>query len=116
MSLPFPSLDFQGRTTLTVNDIANKLRYTPEHVIGLIECGELVSVNGSRSVETRMSYRVPIEAYREFIRSRMTAPFKETCFSKLTLTQLMTLAGELQAAIATKREVEKHQTQLFEDA
>jgi len=116
MSLPFPSLDFPERKILTVTNVAEKLHYTCEHIIGLIEEGTLVGIDGSAEKGSRMSHRIPIESYRDFIRKRMSGPFKETAFSKLTLTQLITLRDEITVAIAMKREVEKQQAELFQDA
>jgi len=110
----FPSLQFPGMTILTVDKIAKKLGYSCEHIIGLLEEGVLVGIDGSTKPMSRMSYRIPIDAYNQFIRQRMTAPWVETPFTKLSLEDLLTMRSELDAAIELKRETEKKQPDLFE--
>lgn len=55
--LTFPELEFaKDRTALTVAECARKLGYTEEHIIGLIECGQIEAINGATKFET---VRVP---------------------------------------------------------
>lgn len=55
--LSFPELEFgPDRTALTVAECARKLGYTDEHVISLIECGQLTALNCATKFDT---VRVP---------------------------------------------------------
>ena len=70
----YPSLNFPGRSTLRVQEIAAKLRIHPKHVIDLIIEGKFGSVDVCGLNASRSCYRIPIEAYREFISSSTTLP------------------------------------------
>lgn len=74
LAFPFASLDFEGFTILTVDQIATKLRYTPQHILNLVEQGELVAIDGKSRGATRRDCRVAIEEYRAFIMKRLTGP------------------------------------------
>lgn len=100
-TFPFASLDFKGRTILSVEDIATKLLWTTRHIRNLIEAGELVAINGAtRPEETRAAPRVPIEAYQAFIFKRMTAPFRKEFIATLPRTVRVELIAELKASLA----------------
>lgn len=80
----FASLDFPAdRVILTVAEIAEKIRYTVQHVLNLIETGELTALNGAGKYATRGSMRVPIESYRDFIVRRMTGPMRAEFIANL---------------------------------
>lgn len=70
-SIP-PSFDFTGRTSLTLQEIADKLACTSEHVIHLIEDGSLPAIDIKGPGAKRNLWRVPVESYRQFIASRMS--------------------------------------------
>lgn len=72
-TFPFPSLDFPGRTTVTVSEIAEKLGYDRKHVQNWIEDGSLFVFDGKREGRTKSSIRVPLECYRAFVIQRMSA-------------------------------------------
>lgn len=74
LSFPFASLDFEGFTSLTVDQIAVKLRKTPKHILNLVEQGELVSVDCKSKGVTRRDCRIPIECWRAFVMKRLTGP------------------------------------------
>ena len=78
LAFPFASLDFEGFTTLTVDQIAAKLRFTTQHILNLVEQGELVAVDGKGRDVSRRSCRVPLENYRAFILARLTGPAPQT--------------------------------------
>lgn len=71
-AFPFPSLDFPGRTTVKVSEIAEKLRFHRRHIFHLIEDGSLPVLDGKRNNANKSSIRVPIEAYRAFVIQRMS--------------------------------------------
>ncbi len=74
LSFPFPSLDFEGRTTLTVREIAEKLGWTVKHICDLIDEGKIGSIDGRSTGARRASYRVPIESYHDWIITSFTLP------------------------------------------
>ena len=66
--LEFPSLAFPGRKALTVGEICAVLDVCENHVLNLIESGQLVSINvacGSRNHP-----RIPIESWHAFLKAR----------------------------------------------
>lgn len=77
LSFPFPSLDFEGHSILTVGQIADKLGYTSTHILNLVEEGELCAIDGKGKDVTRRNCRVAVEAYRAFIMKRLTGPAPE---------------------------------------
>jgi hypothetical protein len=70
-SIP-PSMDFSGRTTLTLQEIADKWACTTQHVMNLIEDGSLGAIDIKGPGAKRNLWRVPIENYRQFVATRMS--------------------------------------------
>ena len=67
--LEFPSLAFpKDRTVLYVAEVAMKLRGTEQHVLDLIEEGQLQAVNVGGN--DRKFWRIPVEAYDAFLDRR----------------------------------------------
>lgn len=101
LGFPFASLDFEGHTVLTVDNIATKLRYTAKHILNLIEQGELVAIDGKSKGATRRDCRIAIEAYRAWVMSRMTAEFRRDFFKTLTREQRVELIRELKESLTS---------------
>lgn len=95
LQFPFTSLDFPGRVTLTVDEIATRLGATTQHILDLIEEGELVAVDLSGKGATRRYCKIPVEAYREFIVKRMTGPRRRELLAALPKPTLRELYREL---------------------
>lgn len=68
----FPSLDFPGRTTLTLGEIAERLGCTVQHLFNQTETGELVGLDLKSKAVSRQMLRVPVECYREYVMRRVT--------------------------------------------
>lgn len=66
--LEFPSLAFPGRKALTVAEIATVLDVCENHVLNLIEAGQLVALNVGCG--SKKHPRVPIESWHAFLKSR----------------------------------------------
>ncbi|HXG49096.1 MAG TPA: helix-turn-helix domain-containing protein [Methylomirabilota bacterium] len=67
--LDFDSLMFGAdRRVLLVSEVAAKLRVTEQHVLDLIEEGQLQAINIGGA--DRKYWRIPVEAWRAFTRSR----------------------------------------------
>jgi hypothetical protein len=73
----FASLDFPGRTTLTLGEIAEKTGYTAQHIADFISEGVIVALDGRGKGSSRASMRVPVESYRNFIVARMTGGMRD---------------------------------------
>lgn len=66
------SLDFPGRSSLYLGEIAERLGCSVRHLLNHIDAGELVGLDISCPSVNRRSIRIPIEAYRNFILKRLT--------------------------------------------
>jgi excisionase family DNA binding protein len=98
---PFVSLDFPGRTTLTVDEIAARLGVTAQHVIDLIEEGAMCpAVDLAGKGASRRLLRVPVETYRNFIVARMTGEARREFLRSLPAPVLAQLREELAALAA----------------
>lgn len=74
LQFAFASLDFPGRVSLRIEEVAEKLGVTTQHIIDLIVEGKLQAVDLRGHGATRACYRVPVEAYRDFIVRCLTTP------------------------------------------
>lgn len=70
----FASLDFPGRTTLLLREIAERVGCSVKHLCNQIEEGQLVAVDIGSASADRLSARVPIECYRDWILKNLTGP------------------------------------------
>ena len=67
--MEFASLAFpEDRTVLYVGEVALKLRVTEQHVLDLIDEGQLIAVNVGGA--GRKFWRIPVEAYDAFLARR----------------------------------------------
>jgi excisionase family DNA binding protein len=64
------SLEFQGRQSLTVQEVAERLSVTHQHIIDLIEEGQIAAINMGGGA--RRHYRIPVSAYTAFLQARRT--------------------------------------------
>jgi len=65
-----PRALFPGRTVLYVPEVARHLQITRQHVVHLIEEGSLAAINVHAGAATRNCWRIPVEAFRAFLKSR----------------------------------------------
>jgi hypothetical protein len=68
----FSSLDFPGRTTLGLGEIAEKLGCTVQHLLNEIERGTFHGLNLAASTVARRAMRIPVECYRAYVLSKLT--------------------------------------------
>lgn len=102
LQFPFASLDFPGRVSLRVEEVATKLGLTPKHITDLIVEGKLAA-NDHRGVDaSRACYRIPIEAYRDYICRTLTTPAERLrALKHLPKATLRELVRELQEYLRT---------------
>ena len=102
MAFPYGSLDFPGRTTVTLDEAAAKLGCSVGHLLAECEHGALVGLDLRGAKATRRFVRVPIEAYRAYIIARMTGPFRKDFIRDLPRHVQEQLLGELREALKTR--------------
>ena len=77
-AIPPKQSSFAGRFTLRVEEVARALSVSGRHVIDLIEEGKLRAINiGGENPSGRKFYRIPVEAYRDYLRASETVAEKE---------------------------------------
>lgn len=69
-----PSLDFLGRTTVLLTEIARKLGCTVRHLNNEVDSGALTVLDLRGPDSVRRCPRVPIECYRDYICRRLSGP------------------------------------------
>jgi hypothetical protein len=73
---PFVSLDFPGRASVTLREMAEKLSLSPDQLLNEIDRGALVALDLKGSNASKRNPRVPIESYRAYVIARMTGEFR----------------------------------------
>jgi excisionase family DNA binding protein len=97
---PFASLDFPGRTTLSVDEVAERLGVTAQHVLDLIAENLITGIDLKGRAATRRLIRIPIESYRNFVVERMTGPARRDFLRTLPPATLRDLQRELTEILA----------------
>lgn len=92
--LPFASLDFSGRETVTLAEIAAKLGGSVDHYANLVEDGTLTALDLTRHMGSRRMIRIPIEEYRRFVLSRLTGKRRAEFLDELPNSTRSELADE----------------------
>lgn len=100
----FPSLDFPGRTTVMLWEIAGRLGVSVNHLLELVDQGELAGVDISSSSVSRRAMRIPVECYRDFIIKRLTGPvdFRLQFLRDLPAAARRQLIRELELSLVTQ--------------
>ena len=97
----FASLDFPGRSTLMIWEIASRLGVTVRHLLNQIDDGALVVLDLKAPTSSRRCARVPIECYRAYIAKQLTGPIEVRAAFLRTLppTEKRALIRELEASL-----------------
>ena len=95
----FASLDFPGRSTLMLHEIARRVGLTVAHLLGEIERGELTALDFKSKGVSRRCVRVPVECYRDYILRKLTGEQRATLIKALPRAVREQLARELQASL-----------------
>ncbi len=93
------SLDFADAHFVTVAQITRQLGYTRQHVLNLIDRGDLYAFDGAKKNAKRSCLRIPIESYREFVVSRLTKPVEARDVERLPDERRSALIKELFRAL-----------------
>ncbi|MCC5790945.1 MAG: helix-turn-helix domain-containing protein [Opitutales bacterium] len=92
MEFPFASLDFPGRTSLTIPEVAERLGLSKHTIHRLIEQEEIASLAVGASRQHRTHVRIPVEAYRDYVVKNISGPHRTSFLRALppkTLRQLI---------------------------
>lgn len=100
----FASLDFPGRTTLWLREIAERLGCSVKHLLRELESGSLTGLDIRGAGRSRASVRVPVECYRDYVVRKLTGPadFRMRFLLDLPAATRRALILELQASLKTK--------------
>jgi len=95
----FASLDFPGRSTLMVHEIAARLGVTVRHLINEVESGELLALDCKGRGVSRKCVRVPIESYRDYVLRKLTGPMRSQLLATLPRAVRAQLIEELRESL-----------------
>ena len=99
--LPFLSLEFPGRDTVTTPEIARKLNISVDHLGNMILDGTIVALDLARHKgKSRACYRITIEEYRKFVLARLTSERRHEFLRELPEPVLRQLRAEIDRIIA----------------
>ena len=101
MAFPFASLDFPGRTMITLAEMAEKLGCSNDHLLNEAERGALCGVDLKGARASRRNIMVPIESYRAYVLTRLTVQFRADFVRHLPRAVLLQLQAEIKAALPT---------------
>lgn len=99
LAFAFASLDFPGRTTVSLGEIAQRLGVSVDHLLNEAEHGALKGLDLKGAKATRRNMRVPIECYRAYVIEHMTAEFRSGFVRDLPRHVLRELLVEINAAL-----------------
>lgn len=101
LQFPFSSLDFPGRMSLRVEEVAQKLGVTAKHITDLIIEGKLRALDVSGLGASRACYRIPIECYRDYVVRSLGEPIEQMrLLRELPRATLIELQREIKAYLA----------------
>ena len=103
IGFPFVSLDFPGRTNLSLDEIATRLGCSVAHLLNECENGALCGLDLKGAKATRRFVRVPIEGYRAYVITRMTVPFRRDFIRDLPREVQQELLVQLKEALKQER-------------
>jgi hypothetical protein len=72
IELLFVSLDFPGRTVLTLAEISGRIGFCERQILNFVDSGELIAIDGARNGASRRALRIVAESYRAFVIRRLT--------------------------------------------
>jgi hypothetical protein len=98
-----PSLDFPGRTTLYLWEIAERVGCTEQHLLNEIDAGSLVVLDIKAANVARRAARVPAESYRNWVLSKLPpdADLKMRGLTQLPSSMRRELIEKLTASLRT---------------
>lgn len=98
----YASLDFPGRSTLMLWEIAERLGQSVQHLLNEVDRGHLIGIDLRNPDVSRRCIRIPIESYHNFVLQRLTGPadFKMKFLRDLPATTRCQLMIELFESLA----------------
>jgi hypothetical protein len=77
IELPYVSLDFPGRTVLTIAEISLRIGFCERQILNLVDSNDLTAVDGASKGSSRRALRIVAESYRAFVIRRLTGPHSD---------------------------------------
>lgn len=99
LSLSFACLDFPGRGAVAAWEIAAKLGCSVQHILNLIDEGELLTGDLASAHASRRMLRVPVEEYRAFIMRRFSGTKRREFLAELPRETLLQIHAEITARL-----------------
>lgn len=99
----FASLDFPGRSTVMIREMAERLGVSERHLLNEVECGSLVVLDLRAEGSSRRTARVPIECYRNYVAKRLTGPAESTVSFIVALPRAVRRSLILELPVAERR-------------
>ena len=100
LAFTFACLDFPGRATVSLAEIAAKLGGTVAHYWNLVDDDQLVALDLKRRVGSRRMIRVPVDEYRRFVIAKLTSTKRHEFLAELPTETLREIAAEIAARLA----------------
>ena len=100
LEFPFASLDFPGRTNLTLDEIANRLGVNKQTIINRIEEGMICAIDLKGRHVSRSWYRIPVESYRDYVVAIATGPRRVDLLKGLSPQALRDLRADIDTALS----------------
>jgi len=95
----FASLDFPGRSTLMLGEIAERLGVTIQHLLNEVASNELVGLDLKGRAVSRRAIRVPVESYRDYVLRKLTGPMRADLLVSLPRAVREQLVEELKESL-----------------
>lgn len=99
LAFPFPSLDFPGRTVVSVPEIAARLGVSDQTILNLADDGSFAGIDLKGKRATKRCLRFPLEVYHAFVLSRLTGPLRGQFLRELPRATRQQLLRELQESL-----------------
>lgn len=98
--LGFACLDFSGRSTVTLQEIATKLGISCDTLERQVDDGTLTALDLARHQTSRRLLRIPVDEYRRYVAARLTGPARRQFLAELPTETLREIAREIAARLA----------------
>lgn len=104
MEFPFASLDFPGRTSLTILEVSERLGVSKHTIHRLIDQEEIATVKIGAARQHRSHVRIPVEAYRDYVVRNIYGPHRTTFLRALPAKTLRQLIADCEFCLSLTTE------------
>lgn len=99
----FASLDFPGRSTVTLAEVKERLGCSLQHLLNEVDSNALTGLDIRSAAVSRRALRIPIECYKKYVLTKLTGPvdFQMRFLRDLPAATRRQLIADLQASLKT---------------